>query len=225
MHLFFIRHGESLVNYNVRPWTQWDEGLTPLGKQQASLLAAWVRKHLAPCALYSSTLARSIETADYLGKFLDLQIQFNDCLREVGTCTSDGHPISPSSEPVKLLDYQPSIRPREAVGPGRECWEDFVERVEKFVTEILSKHRIGEQILVVCHSGTIEAISDYALGVKCPRNAELSIFHTGVTYWEMRDYNMPEPWLLHGHNMVYHLYENSTGNKFFSGAACHWQRY
>ncbi len=87
MQLYLIRHGQSYVN--LKDWTQGntDEGLTALGQEQASRLAAWLPGHLPSVdVIYASTMRRARETAAAVAAGYNVEIQFDDRLREVRIC-------------------------------------------------------------------------------------------------------------------------------------------
>jgi len=61
LHLLLIRHGQSFVN--LEDWEDGyvDAGLTPLGQRQAEKLAQWLAANVQLDALYTSTMARTLE--------------------------------------------------------------------------------------------------------------------------------------------------------------------
>jgi broad specificity phosphatase PhoE len=209
MHFLLIRHGESHVNRLDWQGGYVDAGLTVRGRRQVDLLAEWLGERLRPAALYTSTLARCRETAERLSRALGVAAVPDHRLREVGNCRPDGSPVPESAMPLRFPGSPASTRPESPACEGSESWIEFRRRVSAFVEEALARHGCDEPLLVVCHSGVIEAVSDHAFAVASPRRAEMSIYNTAITHWQYRDSGggpaEPEPWLLHGHNLVYHL--------------------
>lgn len=80
MHLYFIRHGESI---NPNPQTQPNAGLTERGQQQSLALTRWLRQHVPHIhALYASPARRAQETACFLAEAYQCEIIFDEQLQE-----------------------------------------------------------------------------------------------------------------------------------------------
>ena len=90
MHLLLVRHGQSYVN--LKDWDQGyvDVGLTPLGQRQAASAAQWLAQNARIDALYTSTMARALETTAYVTQSVDLtayMLEMNGF--ETGSATMD----------------------------------------------------------------------------------------------------------------------------------------
>ena len=68
-----IRHGETAWNVDTRIQGQLDIALNAAGRWQASRLAD-VLKDEPITAIYASDLARAWETAQYVGRAVDLEV-------------------------------------------------------------------------------------------------------------------------------------------------------
>ena len=90
--LYLIRHGESVANVTpIIGGMRGDTGLTDRGRDQARLLEKRLREEdLRADQLYSSTLPRAMETAEYVARALDLPVQPDDELHELRPGEADG---------------------------------------------------------------------------------------------------------------------------------------
>ncbi len=208
MHLLLIRHGQSFVN--LEDWTEGyiDAGLTPLGQQQAARLAEWVHENLKINVLYSSTMARTLETASYLEEATGLKAVPDHRLREFGNCYADGSPVPPDKMPVIYPEFWGTERPYSPICPGGESWLLFRARVGSFLNDIITRHAAPESqeiVAVMCHGGVIDASFDTIFDVGPHRSAEIWSHNTGIVHFEYFPQSTREKWRLHAHGLVHHL--------------------
>lgn len=207
MHLYFIRHGESFVN--LKDWDKgnMDEGLTPLGQQQAEALAAWLPGEVKQIdALYASTMRRALETADPVAHAYNLTIIADDRLREVGNNRLDHMPW-PSNDLPEYGPFWGSERPFAAISPTREFSESLMHfrvRIGQFIEEMIEKHR-HQVVVAVCHGGVIELAFDHMFNIGPFRRCEVWSKNTSVAYFEYVEHPLREAWRLHYHGRVEHL--------------------
>jgi broad specificity phosphatase PhoE len=212
LHLFLIRHGQSHVNLDDWDGGYVDTGLTPLGEQQSERLAQWVAGHVRADFLYTSTMARALETTVYLAKTLNLEAEADNRLREFGNCYADGTPVPPEAMPIQYAAFWGTERPYTRINERGESWLLFRLRVGAFIDDVLARHGGGSDaaesergVLVVCHGGVVDAAADYIFNVGAHRRVEFLVHNTGITHWEHRSEPGREPWRLHATNMAYHL--------------------
>ena len=203
MRTLLIRHGHSESNLPRSSGWSPDGGLTALGRRQSECLAEWLSRQLPPARLYASTLRRAQETAQIISKICAVPINLDERLREVGTCWPDGRTIDVWEPNVQWPSGAPSTRPMESAWGSSESWIQFLLRVKSFIEEILALP-LNQQVVLVTHSGFIEAFCDLAFGSTIPRRAEIACEYTSITDWEYRPTEL-EPWLLHGVNLQYHF--------------------
>lgn len=89
--IYVIRHGESHANVRsvLSNGHVYNAGLTPQGRLQSINAANWLQiKHLE--AVYSSSLRRSLETADILGDVVGCLPRTCDDVREIDVGVFDG---------------------------------------------------------------------------------------------------------------------------------------
>jgi broad specificity phosphatase PhoE len=215
MQLYLIRHGQSLVNLADWAHGNSDEGLTDLGRQQAQAVA----QRLATAfdridVLYASTMRRARETATFVSEALDLPIQPDDRIREIGNNRLDHAPWP--DVPSDYGDFWATSRPFASVTPGVEWGESlmhFRTRVGAFLEE-LRVDRAGQQVVAVTHGGVIDAVFDHVFNVGPWRHCQVWTSNASVTQVELLDdtsaghgmaHGGPERWRLHRHNDVGHL--------------------
>ena len=208
MHLLLIRHGQSFVN--LEEWDQGyvDAGLTALGQRQAAAMARWLENNTRLEALYTSTMARTLETTAYVAAACRLTARPDDRLREFGNCYIDGTPVPPEAMPIKYPEWWGTTRPYTPLGERMESWVLFRLRVGAFLEDVVSQHPNGEPdatVAVICHGGVIDAAFEYAFNVGPYRRVEIWTHNTGIVHWEYRSESGREPWRLHAHDLVQHL--------------------
>src|SRR5262245_41383271 len=82
MLVYCIRHGESCYNAEGRLQGQSHTPLSPLGRRQAEALAATLGTRPVT-AVYSSPLARAVQTAEPLAAALGLSVETDPRLMEI----------------------------------------------------------------------------------------------------------------------------------------------
>lgn len=226
MHLFVIRHGQSHVN--LPDWNEGfvDAGLTALGARQAQALAGWLAARVTFDALYTSTMLRARETAQYITQVSDIAAQADDRLREFGNCYADGRPVPlDGGDSIEYpADWWGTDYPNRRISPQGESWMLFRARVSAFIDEVVMQYGARDPqavVGVVCHGGVIEAVFDHAFNVGPHRHTEIWNHNTGVMYLEYRAHSAHQDWRLHGQNLVYHLIGADNGADLLGGPLLH----
>ncbi len=185
--LILIRHGESRAQVSGR-FSGHDTctGLTDLGRRQAEALRdrlATTGELGAVDVLYTSILARSIETAAIVGPAFDAPIARAEC------AWCEIHPGE--AEGLTYEEFRQRVPPGADPGdpfhqrvPGGETWAEFYVRAGSRLRRAAREHE-GERIVVVAHGGTIGA-SFIAFGeVPMRRGTDFTheAINTSVTEW------------------------------------------
>jgi len=214
MEMIVIRHGQSHVNLgNWDTLETMDTGLTELGHQQASALRDWLKSQNATAdVLYSSTMKRTRETANYVAEALNLTPIFDDRIREVGNSYLDGKPIDEAALPraysreEKSSPFSPTVTDIE----NAESWMHFRIRVGHFVDELCRTYA-DKTVYVVAHGGVMSAMFDNLFNVGLQRLCDV---HTVNTGWMRVVHQATQfsDWSLYSYNRVDHLVQSGLGD-------------
>ncbi len=156
-----VRHGETDWNVKGLIQGQSDIPLNHNGLFQAEQVAQWFTRSGQWNCLFSSHLLRAYQTAEIIGKALNLEcIVIRDLMeRKFGALEGLN-----SEERERLY---PDRLQNESVVPGLECRPDFKERVLKTFGDVVHK-AVGSNAIVVSHGAWINQllfhISDGKLG-------------------------------------------------------------
>jgi probable phosphoglycerate mutase len=149
--LLFVRHGSTDSNATgvMRGWS--DDPLSDLGRWQAGRAAQFLRDQPPVECIYSSTLPRSIQTADIIAAALGLAVHSRDDLRELNLGTLEGggerdlwgYFVRQANAEHDLSDL------REVVFPGGESVSGFLARTRDALTDLDRRH--AGPVLIVSH--------------------------------------------------------------------------
>jgi broad specificity phosphatase PhoE len=147
--IYIARHGETTWNVEGRIQGRSDPDLSPKGVAQSLALLEQL-KGRPISAIYTSTLQRSILTAQPIARFLSLPIQKQPGLDEIAFGILEGKQILDSDGEVKS-EWERFKENRFTYHiPGGENYTDVINRIRPFVEKILQNHK-GEEILIVGH--------------------------------------------------------------------------
>jgi broad specificity phosphatase PhoE len=211
MHLYLIRHGESHINIPAKDGRSRDDldlGLTEKGHRQAQAVAGWMKQQIPEInALYASTMQRTRETAQYLADAYEHQIVVDDRLREIGNNRIDHSPLLNHELPREYSSLSPYRFPFSPVAPAVQHGESFMHyrvRVGMFLEDMVNQHQ-EENIVVVGHGGTVNAMSDTIFNIGSYRQCDIRGSYTGVTHFQYMGKADWETWRLHYLGRVDHL--------------------
>lgn len=200
-----IRHGEASCNVDgVVGGLAGCTGLSATGRRQAQALRTRLLEtgELSGAgALYSSVLARALETAGIAAPGIGGGGgPVADCgLCELHPGEADG--LTWDQFRVRYGEPDFDVDPDTAVAPGGESWRSFVARASGAVARVAANHP-GELVVVVCHAGVIESTLLAFLPVAAGRERlGLPTEHTSLTEWELGEGG----WRLMRYNDAAHL--------------------
>lgn len=177
--LWLIRHGESTSNRDgqFQGWGQ--SPLSPMGQAQAARLADYLHGRGFQ-ALYSSDLARAVETAEPVSRRLDLMLRHDKRLRELDF----GHWTGLTGDEI-AEQFPEEWRERPRFDPARrrgggESFYDLQARAVPALTEIAQAHP-GQRVLVVSHGGVIRAYVAHLLGIPLSEMWHMALENTAIT--------------------------------------------
>lgn len=151
-----VRHGESLAQERrVVGGHLGCKGLSERGRRQVTALRdrlTGTGELAGASALYSSVMARAVETAQILAPALgDLEVR-----PECGFC--ENHPGEGDGMDVAEYDrrwpFPADWTPRSRRDPGAESFEEMGERVRTGLDALIERHP-GETVVVACHGGVV----------------------------------------------------------------------
>ena len=149
--LLLVRHGETDWNAEGRLQGQTDRPLNEYGRRQAHQLAEELEGEELE-AIYSSDLARARETAEIVGRRLEIPVELDPDLREKDWGTWEG-----------LTAVE-----RDRVEFVGECTAAHQERILRALRRIAERHRHDGVVLVVTHGGSMRRVQTAAMGMALP---------------------------------------------------------
>ena len=154
LELFYETHSTTVDNEEGRA-TGWLPGaLSAAGREQARALGAR-RRDAGLDAVFSSDLARAVETARIAFDGSEIPVFLDWRLRECNYGELNG-------KPVAELDPAKASRVDEPY-PGGESYRQVVERVGSFLAD-LERWFDGRRVLVISHASPHWAIQNLLLG-------------------------------------------------------------
>ena len=153
--IYFIRHGETNYNIEHRIQGQLDIPLNSKGISQAEIMAEKL-KDIAIDRIYSSPLRRTKQTATIINKYHNIEIVYDDRLKEFygGHIQGRNYNDMTDEEKKRALDD-----PEYWFGESNESMKG---RTIEFYKEIMDS---SENILVVSHGGVWRHIHRYKNGI------------------------------------------------------------
>lgn len=176
--VWLIRHGESTGNRDGILQGQEDLPLTDLGHEQANKLAQRVAR-LDFTAIYSSDLARALQTALPLSEALHMSVGLDARLREIHVGSWSGLTSEQIMERFPLEWARWQYRDPDLARGGGESYVAAQARIVAVIDELVLRH-VGERIAVICHGGVMRAYLAHVLGLDLRNMWHLTIDNTGI---------------------------------------------
>lgn len=203
--LLLVRHGESEVTVRrVLGGEQSCTGLSELGRRQARALGERLAAghEGAIDAVWSSTLARAVETAEIVADHIGVDAVPRDPdLVERRPGEADGMTFQEFTDRYGL-DFLTD--PYVPISPGGESAAEFHLRAGRAVARLVEAHR-GRTVMVVCHGGVIDVAFRDLLDVTRHGGFDLWTLNTSLTEFVSRTDVEPWRWRLVRYNDAAHL--------------------
>jgi len=180
MNLYLVRHGVSTGNEAGRLQGQWDTDLAPEGVRQAGATGRFLAHYFAGLrepveALYTSDLKRARQTAEAIGRYLDLTPITNPGLREMHAGRAEG---------MTSAEWERAF-PNLATGwrdsqnldwgwPGGETRQQLIERATQTINAIVDLHQDAAHVVIVTHGGVIRSYLNHAV-TRTPELADADV--------------------------------------------------
>jgi len=147
--IYVARHGETAWNVEGRIQGRSDPDLSPKGVAQSLALLEQL-KDRPISAIYTSTLKRSILTAQPIATFLRLPVRKQPELDEIAFGMMEGAQVLSLSAELKR-EWERFRENRFTYHiPGAENFTDVANRLKPFKEKILRDHA-GQEILIIGH--------------------------------------------------------------------------
>lgn len=181
MKLLLTRHGQTDWNIAGRYQGQSDIPLNQTGQSQAEQIAARLSKE-AVHAIYTSDLSRAADTAQ---KIANMQVhapsmQKDSRWRELSFGDWEGMTYKEMSAHSPELFSKWMLNPQHISTPSGETLAQLAERVKTAFEEIKKNHK-DQTVLVVSHSGALQAFLSVTLGVDLNRYWQFRISQTSLS--------------------------------------------
>lgn len=160
--LIVVRHGFSVSNAERRYTGQQDVPLSPLGHEQAALLADRLAVTERITAVYSSDLVRAMDTVTPTAKRFGLSVIPERGLRETDVGDWTGRTYEEVAEQDAALLERHRLDPGVPC-PGGECHRAVFERVTNTVKRILEENA-GGCVLLATHAMPARCIEAMSAG-------------------------------------------------------------
>jgi len=180
LEILFVRHGESEANVLELMYGSSDYKLTEKGKEQARR-AGDIINHMGfiPDAFFVSSLVRTHETLESMGYNLSDAVS-DERLDERHLGELEGleyHQLHKDNPELFVewnedwLHYKPG---------GGESHFDFQNRIVSFLDELEKKYKNGENVLVVCHGGTMKTIFSHVFAHDVDSFFNIEIYNCSI---------------------------------------------
>lgn len=180
-----IQHTQSIHHTNgmVGSWTDWE--LSELGIEQANRIGKKLKEELAgkSFVMYSSDLLRAKQTAENVGKHLNLTPVLRKELRErnLGRCC--GKSVQWMKENKEMYEVTVDDKLFSDAESRRDEWN----RLQPFFNEVMSSN--DENIIIVSHGDLLSVFNTMFLGldVEAINDCEMFGYAGGVSFMIIND--------------------------------------
>lgn len=187
-NVLLIRHGQSKGNAERRFGGHTATPLSARGHRQAEALARTLKSE-SLTAIYSSDLARAIETARPLSNLTGLPIQSANAFRERSVGVMEGLTFEAAAQQHPEQYAALLRRDFDHVLTGGESYRQLLDRAWQKLDEIIAQNR-GGKIAVFSHTGTICILALHLMGaLDAPelKPVWISSSNCGIARFELRE--------------------------------------
>lgn len=146
--LYFVRHGQTEWNAIARMQGQWNSDLNELGRAQADVNGQFLQ-HCGIEQCYVSPLDRTRQTAEIINQYLDLDLEFDDRIKEWHCGDWSGEMYADVKVRWKTEWDAWQADPFNYRGPNAENYTDMQNRVLPFLDRLLTDP--ADNIAIVSH--------------------------------------------------------------------------
>ncbi|MBI4401617.1 MAG: histidine phosphatase family protein [Nitrospirae bacterium] len=179
--VLLVRHGETDWNRSGQIMGERPVPLNQNGRAQAQRLAAFLKARPIQ-ALYSSPVARALQTAEILASALQLPVTPERGLTEIGVGEWEGRYWKDLAEEMARQNFY--VIPEDARPPGGETLRETQQRAVAAVERASSGLGTGS-LLFVSHADVVRAIVAHYLGFDLRTVRQIRIDHASLTALEI----------------------------------------
>ena len=187
-NVLLIRHGQSKGNAERRFGGHTATPLSARGRNQAEATARTLKAE-SITAIYSSDLARALETAKPLANMTGLAVQSTTAFRERDVGVMEGLTFEDAAQQHPEQYAALLRRDFDYVLSGGESYRQLLDRARQKLDEVIEENR-GGKIAVFSHTGTICILALHLMGaLDAPelKPVWISSANCGITKFELRD--------------------------------------
>ena len=187
-NVLLVRHGQSKGNAERRFGGHTATPLSARGRNQA-IATARTLKSESLTAIYSSDLARAMETAKPLSNMTGLAINGTTAFRERDVGVMEGLTFEDAAQQHPEQYAALLRRDFDYVMSGGESYRQLLDRARQKLDDIIEENR-GGKIAVFSHTGTICILALHLMGaLDAPelKPVWISSANCGITRFELRD--------------------------------------
>jgi len=187
-NVLLIRHGQSRGNAERRFGGHTATPLSARGRNQA-LVTARTLKSESITAIYSSDLARAMETAQPLANLTGLPVNGTSAFRERSVGVMEGLTFEDAAQQHPEQYAALLRRDFEYVLSGGESYRQLLDRAREKLDDIIEENR-GGRIAVFSHTGTICILVLHLIGaLDAPelKPVWISSANCGIARFELRN--------------------------------------
>jgi len=186
-NVLLIRHGQSRGNAERRFGGHTATPLSGRGRNQAQA-AARTLKSESITTIYSSDLARAMETAQPLAKLTGLPVNGTSAFRERSVGVMEGLTFEDAAQQHPEQYAALLRRDFEHVLTGGESYRQLLDRARQKLDEIIEENR-GGRIALFSHTGTICILALHLMGALDSPELKpvwISSANCGIARFELR---------------------------------------
>ncbi len=174
--VILVRHGETNWNLAGRFQGHADPGLNANGELQAVAVAALLAGEEG-AAIFTSDLARAVETGRHIGAVHGIPLQMEPLLREINFGAWEGLTFREiqAQYPEVLQEWLKD--PFSLRAPGGETAGELGQRVIMAWNRILHEANTGQTVVIVAHAGPLRMLLCHLTGIYLSRQWEFHIGH------------------------------------------------
>ena len=181
MHLYLVRHGETLSNRS-KLYAGWsNDELTSTGRAQAEQAAKkFANKSID--AIYTSPLRRTVQTAEIIAHFLNMKPIPDKSFIEQRLGLWEGLTEDEIARDFKKEWEVWNKRPQELVLDGRETLDQLLQRVLNGITRIKNDSHY-KSILIVTHVAIIRVLHLYLNNIDMNKYRTIPVSNGQIFYF------------------------------------------